>query len=895
MTTDLGSAHPRLAVLIPVYRHPALLIEAIESVLAQRFAGGLRLIVVNDGCPFPETDAVCRDYMIAYPQVVTYLRKPNGGLADARNFGIRHVLDHLPSVEAIYMLDADNRLRPDAMARAMVVLDGDADADWVYPSIDMFGIPWNGDYGGDYSLLIHTKSNICEAGSLIRRRVFEAEVFFDTGFRLGWEDWDFFLTAAERGFRGRNAEFFGLLYRKRAESMLAESERERWQLASYMRRKHRALFSPRTLLQLEQAEAPRFALYTPESEEFVYCVDPLAKGSRITDFNQFETDFLLAQVAPGRRRLPHVLLVIPKAVFSALEEAGLLHWVMWKLETLLETHQFVAITFGHSETERLSVRQVPAEEYAGQHKNAPIMATKADILTSVLRDKSTGWVDSLVAADCEPSVACIEFRLPIWMRDLTLNSRPAIFDMLTLMHRMWASPLREALALSWGFRKNGIPDRGNEHHIVREQISCAPVYPRVPGEKKHIGFLLPLVEFGGVEKVALQIARGFRAHGWVPHAFVLESTDIAYPREWAEVFETTNFLSDPQFMASNDTGESYLSNVIPEWARRGDHSVLTGMVAWLDAIINFHCGAAIGIMSALQKMGIKTITSLHLNDLTEVGRPVGNTYLTLAYEHVVDILVPCSHRLGDWLHGMGIPRDKIIVVPNGPGFNIPQEVSDAAVAARAQRGNETQLNVLFLGRLDRQKGIDRLAEVMARSRAANLQIAWRVIGKSVIAAAQLSPDITRVLEPPLSRPEDLAAAYAWADVVVLLSRYEGLPLTIIEAQRAGAWVIATNVGAVTEVVHIGENGTLISDANAVEDCMRALKDILNAPDRIRRAATARGRLGATHDWTELVKPLVDALEKPALTAGPGRLDAPLVETGPLQAKTSGRKLEGTRP
>lgn len=52
----------------------------------------------------------------------------------------------------------------------------------------------------DHSLLIHTAMNICEAGSLIRRKVFEAGVFFDTTFKSGFEDWDFFLTAAEAGF-----------------------------------------------------------------------------------------------------------------------------------------------------------------------------------------------------------------------------------------------------------------------------------------------------------------------------------------------------------------------------------------------------------------------------------------------------------------------------------------------------------------------------------------------------------------------------------------------------------------------------------------------------------------------------------------------------------------------
>lgn len=110
--------------------------------------------------------------------------------------------------------------------------------------------------------------NICEAGSLIRRKVFEAGVFFDTTFKSGFEDWDFFLTAAEAGFRGKNIENFGFLYRKRAESMLADSERDAEAIRSEMRKKHKAIFSPRGLAALEQARRPAMRSALPTATRF---------------------------------------------------------------------------------------------------------------------------------------------------------------------------------------------------------------------------------------------------------------------------------------------------------------------------------------------------------------------------------------------------------------------------------------------------------------------------------------------------------------------------------------------------------------------------------------------------------------------------------------------------
>ena len=203
------NAAPRLAIIVPVFGHSVLVSEALQSALGQKTNFGIHIVVVNDGCPTMETDLVLSAIAGRPPDQVTYLRKPNGGLSSARNFGITYVLANMASVEAFFMLDADNRLRPQAMARAMAALDEAEEADWVYPSIDMFGIKARCDYGGPYSRLIHSEMNICEAGSLISRKVFESGVMFDENYTLGFEDWHFFLQAGDAGFRGVNLEEFG--------------------------------------------------------------------------------------------------------------------------------------------------------------------------------------------------------------------------------------------------------------------------------------------------------------------------------------------------------------------------------------------------------------------------------------------------------------------------------------------------------------------------------------------------------------------------------------------------------------------------------------------------------------------------------------------------------------
>src|SRR6516162_7596629 len=293
------SEGPALAVVIPVYKHSVLLGEAVISALNQQADFDLVIVIVNDGCPMAETHQACLDFVAAAPDRVHYMRRRNGGLSAARNTGVDYVLRAWASVEAIYFLDADNRLLPGALQRAYGVLLQQAEAGWVYPNIDMFGQEWNSDYSGEYSVLRHLEENICEAGSLVRRAVFEKGARFDESMRLGFEDWDFWLGAIELGFRGRHLENFGFRYRKRPESMLSDSERDRPEIVSYINRKHRELFRFENLLALEQEEAPRYGMYTCDTGSVYLTSDPAIEGQPLSTMEFFK-QYYRARSAPAR-------------------------------------------------------------------------------------------------------------------------------------------------------------------------------------------------------------------------------------------------------------------------------------------------------------------------------------------------------------------------------------------------------------------------------------------------------------------------------------------------------------------------------------------------------------------------------------------------------------------
>src|SRR5689334_21919557 len=112
-----GPVGPTLAVVIPVYKHSVLLGEAVISALNQETKFGLVIVIVNDGCPMAETHQACLDFAAAAPGRVHYIRRLNVGLSAARNTGIEYVLGAWDTVDAIYFLDADNRLLPGALQR----------------------------------------------------------------------------------------------------------------------------------------------------------------------------------------------------------------------------------------------------------------------------------------------------------------------------------------------------------------------------------------------------------------------------------------------------------------------------------------------------------------------------------------------------------------------------------------------------------------------------------------------------------------------------------------------------------------------------------------------------------------------------------------------------------
>lgn len=188
--------------------------------------------------------------------------------------------------------------------------------------------------------------------------------------------------------------------------------------------------------------------------------------------------------------------------------------------------------------------------------------------------------------------------------------------------------------------------------------------------------------------------------------------------------------------------------------------------------------------------------------------------LERALAHGTERIVCISHFERDSAAKRGIRADRLEVVHNG----VADRPANAAIAPFPS----DRLNLLFIGRLDRQKGLDVAEAAMAAL--GDFPVHLHVIGAGVLAAPgtqQALPNVTYYGW----QTRDVIPSYVEAsDAVIVPSRWEGFGLAAIEAMRQARPVLASRIDALPEVVQEGKTGFLFApeDPAAIVALVRRL-------------------------------------------------------------------------
>jgi glycogen synthase len=298
------------------------------------------------------------------------------------------------------------------------------------------------------------------------------------------------------------------------------------------------------------------------------------------------------------------------------------------------------------------------------------------------------------------------------------------------------------------------------------------------------------------------------------------------------------------------------------WPRRdplnGDADVGYDLVHAHDWLVAF---AAIGL-KGLHKVPL--VATIHA---TERGRGRGNlpgdtsvaidnTEWWLTYQAWRVITV--SQFMADEVRTFfKLPSDKVEIVPNGVEIaRLDHRQGDELERFREHWARKDEKIILFVGRLELQKGPHLLVEAAARvlSQLPDAKFILAGTGGMETGLRKRVSELgltDQVLISGFLPDRDRDMLYRVADLSVFPSLYEPFGIVALEAMAAECPVVVSDVGGLREVVQPNETGIVVERDN-IDSLAQGILDTLGRPDlSARRAANAVRAVSENYTWERI--------------------------------------------
>jgi glycosyltransferase involved in cell wall biosynthesis len=347
-------------------------------------------------------------------------------------------------------------------------------------------------------------------------------------------------------------------------------------------------------------------------------------------------------------------------------------------------------------------------------------------------------------------------------------------------------------------------------------------YPKPARGRKRAALVTPHLGPGGAESVLYDIASGLCSKHYETLLLATQSRDDGWLGKWQARVEHTYDLAK---VAPPERMIATLCSVIRNW--RCDTLIVQNSL--------FGYAAVQHIKELLPE--IKIVDVIH-----SVDESWDQIASTAGVASQIDQRVAMSELVRSRLLALGVPEDEILLVRNGV---------DLERFRPAPRSSSPTKNILFAARLDPVKRpllVAEIAKELAKLRPQRdfrFSIAGdgpekgrfeqRVRGLGLETAFDFQGHVA-----------DLAPFYAAADVVILPSRSEGVPLVVLEALASARCVVASKAGSIPEVLD-ATCGILVEGADAAEFA-RAIHSLLDQPElRAKMGAAGRRKVERDHD------------------------------------------------
>ncbi|MNS34293.1 Lipopolysaccharide core biosynthesis protein RfaG [compost metagenome] len=355
-------------------------------------------------------------------------------------------------------------------------------------------------------------------------------------------------------------------------------------------------------------------------------------------------------------------------------------------------------------------------------------------------------------------------------------------------------------------------------------------------------------QLGGIERVTVQLALGYRALGhdvtvfatdWDPRyedRFTFERVDAPTRPAWLRTLRlpaaTSRLLAGKRFDFVHGQGTSTLTCDLLTF-----HSV---HAAWLDVSVQES--------GAWSPRGIaKRLYPFHRAAIAMERRQVA-THRGMIHA--------CSAEVRDEvIRYYGADPARVVAVPWGIELDVFQPDGEARQRTREAWGVTDRDRVLLLVANEfNRKGLGPTLEAMAALKRAELKLMVAGRGDPAPFQARIDQLGLRGQVHFLGHVE-VAPAYQAADLFVMPSTYEGWGLVIGEALAAGLPVVTSKFPGSLAMVAPGENGLLIDDPRDADALAYAIEAALTPSVHTRLVANARPSV-LKYGWPEVCRQLL---------------------------------------
>jgi glycosyltransferase involved in cell wall biosynthesis len=223
------------------------------------------------------------------------------------------------------------------------------------------------------------------------------------------------------------------------------------------------------------------------------------------------------------------------------------------------------------------------------------------------------------------------------------------------------------------------------------------------------------------------------------------------------------------------------------------------------------------------------------------------SYMHWLYGQVDTVFVNSEQYRKCWID-RGFAPEKLKILPRGLDTDLfnPRRRNPAWWQRFGTNGNAIRL--LYVGRISREKDLDVLAEAYRKVREQGHPVQLFLIGDGPYSEA-LAHTLPDAIFPGYLTGEQLATAYASADIFVFPSTTDTFGNVVIEAQASGIPVIVSDIGGPQELVENGVNG-VVTKAHDVEDLACAITLLISDSKRRTRMGQKARQSVLDRSWPD---------------------------------------------